>query len=104
MKLHPVLLLLCLLALLPARLGAQGASSTPTNPSISPPAAPQAAPIIPAAPQIEAKGYLLVDFNTGAVLAESNADLRLEPASLTKIMTGYTLYTCYRHKLRYYGW
>ena len=92
MKLHPVLLLLCLLALLPARLGAQGASSTPTNPSINPPAAPQAAPIIPAAPQIEAKGYLLVDFNTGAVLAESNADLRLEPASLTKIMTGYTLY------------
>jgi serine-type D-Ala-D-Ala carboxypeptidase (penicillin-binding protein 5/6) len=91
MKLHPALLLLCLIALLPARLGAQGASSTPTNPSITP-AAPQAAPSIPAAPQIEAKGYLLVDFNTGAVLVESNADLRLEPASLTKIMTGYTLY------------
>ncbi|WP_295584551.1 D-alanyl-D-alanine carboxypeptidase family protein [uncultured Lamprocystis sp.] len=91
MKLHPALLL-CLIALLPAWLGAQGASSTPTNPSITPPTAPQAAPIIPAPPQIEAKGYLLVDFNTGAVLAESNADLRLEPASLTKIMTGYTLY------------
>jgi len=91
MKLHPALLL-CLIALLPAWLGAQGASSTPSNPSIPPPTASQAAPIIPAPPQIEAKGYLLVDFNTGSVLAESNADLRLEPASLTKIMTGYTLY------------
>lgn len=49
-------------------------------------------PPIPDPPRIAAKGYLLMDFNTGEILAESNADARLEPASLTKIMTGYTIY------------
>ena len=42
------------------------------------------------APSVEAKSYILVDFRTGAVLAERNADERVEPASLTKIMTVYT--------------
>ncbi len=42
------------------------------------------------APSIDAKSYILVDFRTGAVLAEKNADERVEPASLTKIMTVYT--------------
>ena len=41
------------------------------------------------APSIDAKSYILVDFRTGAVLAEKNADERVEPASLTKIMTVY---------------
>ena len=49
-------------------------------------------PPVPAPPQIDAKGYLLVDFNTGQELASVAADERLEPASLTKIMTGYTIY------------
>ncbi|AHF05311.1 D-alanyl-D-alanine carboxypeptidase [Marichromatium purpuratum 984] len=51
-----------------------------------------AAPQIPAPPQLDAKGYLLIDFNTGQVLADINADERLEPASLTKIMTGYVVF------------
>ncbi len=38
----------------------------------------------PAAPQIDAKAYVLMDFNSGKVLAEGNPDLRLDPASLTK--------------------
>jgi D-alanyl-D-alanine carboxypeptidase (penicillin-binding protein 5/6) len=46
---------------------------------------------IPAPPELAAKGYLLIDYNSGAVLAESNADERLEPASLTKILTGYVV-------------
>ena len=41
------------------------------------------------APSIEAKSYILMDFRTGAVLAEKNADEHVEPASLTKIMTVY---------------
>ena len=49
-------------------------------------------PPVPAPPQIDAKGYLLVDFSTGKELASAFADERLEPASLTKIMTGYTIY------------
>jgi serine-type D-Ala-D-Ala carboxypeptidase (penicillin-binding protein 5/6) len=52
----------------------------------------QAAVPIPAPPEIAATGYLLVDFNSGKVLAEKNADQRMEPASLTKIMTAYTVF------------
>lgn len=45
--------------------------------------------LIPATPQIAAKGYILVDANSGKVISEKNADERLEPASLTKMMTAY---------------
>lgn len=44
---------------------------------------------IPAPPGLAAKSYLLVDYNTGRVIAEKEPDLRLEPASLTKMMTAY---------------
>lgn len=50
----------------------------------------RAAPaIIPAPPQLAAKGYLLIDVATGSILVEFNSDQRLPPASLTKIMTSY---------------
>ncbi len=45
--------------------------------------------IIPAPPQLAAEGYLLVDAATGKALVEFNAEQRLPPASLTKIMTSY---------------
>jgi len=45
--------------------------------------------LTPAAPTIAASAYILQDFHTGKVLAENNADTRLAPASLTKIMTVY---------------
>lgn len=45
--------------------------------------------IIPAAPQLASKAYLLIDADTGKVIIEHNADLVLPPASLTKMMTGY---------------
>jgi D-alanyl-D-alanine carboxypeptidase (penicillin-binding protein 5/6) len=47
--------------------------------------------IIPDAPQINAKGYILIDFTTGKVIAEANADMQLAPASLTKMMTSYII-------------
>ena len=53
----------------------------------------QAATIVPSPPQIGAKAYLLVDAESGAVLAEHNADMPLPPASLTKMMTSYVLAT-----------
>ena len=46
----------------------------------------------PPAPTIEASAYFLEDFHTGKVLAESNADAKLAPASLTKIMTTYVVF------------
>ncbi|MCW8996627.1 MAG: serine hydrolase [Psychromonas sp.] len=47
--------------------------------------------VIPNAPAIAAKGYLLIDFDSGKVLAENNSEERLEPASLTKMMTSYII-------------
>ncbi|MBL6689419.1 MAG: D-alanyl-D-alanine carboxypeptidase [Pseudomonadales bacterium] len=45
--------------------------------------------IIPSPPQLAAEGYLLIDAATGDALVEFNAEQRLPPASLTKIMTSY---------------
>lgn len=44
-----------------------------------------------AAPQLNAKAYILMDYNSGKTLAESHADDRLDPASLTKIMASYVI-------------
>ena len=46
----------------------------------------------PAAPIIGAKSYLVIDAQTGKVLAEHDADTPLAPASLTKIMTAYVIF------------
>ena len=46
-------------------------------------------PPIPAAPKIQASGYLLVDATNGEILVEYNAEEPLPPASLTKMMTAY---------------
>jgi serine-type D-Ala-D-Ala carboxypeptidase (penicillin-binding protein 5/6) len=51
----------------------------------------QAAVVIPPPPSVAAKGYLLIDYHTGKVIAEENADIQLEPASLTKMMTSYVI-------------
>lgn len=45
--------------------------------------------IIPAAPQLAATAYFLIDANSGRVIAEKNADQTLPPASITKLMTSY---------------
>jgi D-alanyl-D-alanine carboxypeptidase (penicillin-binding protein 5/6) len=47
--------------------------------------------ITPAAPQLAAEGYLLIDADTGHVIVEYNSKQRLPPASLTKIMTSYII-------------
>lgn len=46
-------------------------------------------PVIPSAPQLAAKSYVLLDAASGKVLVENNGDERLPPASLTKLMTAY---------------
>ena len=59
-------------------------------------AAAFAAPLLgappPQPPALGAAGYLLLDHDSGTVLAQANADARLEPASLTKIMTAYVVF------------
>lgn len=43
------------------------------------------------APQLNAQTYILMDYNSGAVLASLNPDQRQYPASLTKMMTAYVV-------------
>ncbi|WP_296981254.1 MULTISPECIES: D-alanyl-D-alanine carboxypeptidase family protein [unclassified Thalassolituus] len=49
----------------------------------------QAAVIVPKAPDLDASAYILMDAESGRILVEHNADERLPPASLTKMMTSY---------------
>lgn len=46
----------------------------------------------PPPPPVAAAAYILQDYHTGKVFAENNADARLAPASLTKIMTVYVVF------------
>ncbi len=45
--------------------------------------------LIPRAPDVDARGYLLMDAKSGQVIVEHNAEQELPPASLTKMMTAY---------------
>lgn len=52
----------------------------------------QAAPsLIPSPPKLAATGYILLDYRSGQVLAAHRVEQRLEPASLTKMMTAYVV-------------
>jgi D-alanyl-D-alanine carboxypeptidase (penicillin-binding protein 5/6) len=55
----------------------------------APPAAPMA---IPTAPQVDARAYIVVDYRTDKILAARDAVARVEPASLTKLMTAYIVF------------
>ncbi|HEY4881092.1 MAG TPA: D-alanyl-D-alanine carboxypeptidase family protein [Steroidobacteraceae bacterium] len=46
----------------------------------------------PNPPEVDARGYILTDYVSGQVLAQRNADARMEPASLTKLMTCYVVF------------
>ncbi|OWT58314.1 D-alanyl-D-alanine carboxypeptidase family protein [Candidimonas nitroreducens] len=51
----------------------------------------------PPPPALTAKAWLLLDAESGQVIAEQNADERIEPASLTKIMTAYLVFQAIAH-------
>jgi len=54
---------------------------------------PAAAPMtIPTAPQVDARAYIVVDYRTDKILAAKEAVARVEPASLTKLMTAYIVF------------
>lgn len=52
----------------------------------------------PSAPTVEAKAWLLLDVNSGQVLASRNANDHFEPASLTKLMTAYLAFAALKQK------
>ncbi len=47
---------------------------------------------IPPPPQVPVRGYVLMDYQSGNLLADLKGDERMEPASITKLMTGYVIY------------
>jgi D-alanyl-D-alanine carboxypeptidase (penicillin-binding protein 5/6) len=68
------------------------AAPAAATPAPSPAPAPGAPQGIPSAPDVDARSYILIDYMSGKVLAERDADARLEPASLTKLMTCYAVF------------
>src|SRR5688572_19900658 len=58
--------------------------------------AQQSAP--PNPPPIAARAYLLSDFNSGQLLVSHNPNQRIEPASLTKLMTAYLTFNALKQK------
>jgi serine-type D-Ala-D-Ala carboxypeptidase (penicillin-binding protein 5/6) len=64
---------------------------------VTPAAPPASAPLetatpLPSPPDVQAGAYILVDFASGQILAARNADTRMQPASLTKLMACYVVF------------
>jgi len=51
---------------------------------------------VPSAPELGARGFILVDHQSGQTLAEKNSDERMDPASITKLMTAYAVFRALR--------
>ncbi|OFZ66476.1 MAG: peptidase [Betaproteobacteria bacterium RBG_16_56_24] len=54
-------------------------------------------PQTPAAPILAARSYFLYDYNSNQVLVNHDGDARMEPASLTKLMTAYLAFDALKH-------
>ncbi|MFV0543032.1 MAG: D-alanyl-D-alanine carboxypeptidase family protein [Marinicella pacifica] len=48
--------------------------------------------VVPAPPQIAADSYVLMDYHSNRILMEKNSSARVEPASITKLMTAYVVF------------
>ena len=84
---------------IPALLAALVVSLAACSKEAEPPAAPEAAPAaappaspVPPPPEIKARSFILIDHDSGRVLAAVEPDARQEPASLTKLMTAYGVF------------
>ena len=66
-------------------------TSVLANPIIPIPTQPQQPTFTPSAPNIDGTGYILIDANSGKILAQKDADNRVPPASLTKLMSLYII-------------
>jgi len=86
-------LLFVLAATLVAAAPAKVAAPKPAAPATQspPPSVPLATP-----PTVPARTWVLIDYDSGQTLADQDADKRIEPASLTKLMTAYVVFTALR--------
>lgn len=69
--------------------GVTVAQQTPPRPSVPRPVMPEAP--VPPPPDVEGKSWVLMDYNTGQIIASKDPDLQVEPASITKVMTDYVV-------------
>lgn len=87
--------LLCFIAIFSLSTSLDAASSNTEATVVNTPSAdkPFVPPFssIPAPPTSASKSYVLIDFNSGSILGEANANKIIEPASLTKVMTMYVI-------------
>lgn len=67
------------------------AESLPSTNLTPPPVLGNNPVVTPSAPSLNAKAYILIDVDSGKIIAEKNSELRLPPASLTKMMTLYVV-------------
>jgi len=86
-------LLIVLAATLVAAAPAKVAAPKPAAPAAQspPPSVPLATP-----PTVPARTWVLIDYDSGQTLADQDADKRIEPASLTKLMTAYVVFIALR--------
>ena len=94
-RLHPTIpaLLLSIGALLAGCSGSRQDATTPAAGPAAAAAATATAPSpVPPPPQLAARSFILIDGDSGRVLAALDPDSRQEPASLTKLMTAYGVF------------
>jgi D-alanyl-D-alanine carboxypeptidase (penicillin-binding protein 5/6) len=73
-------------------LGATAHAAPKADAPVAPPAAAAAPSLMPQAPEVAARAYILQDLSTGQTLASRLPDQSVEPASLTKLMTAYLVF------------
>ncbi|HQT42673.1 MAG TPA: serine hydrolase, partial [Halothiobacillus sp.] len=76
----------------PAVLATPVQNSVPT-PNPVPTLNPKAVMPVPGAPVLSARSYVLMDANTGQIIVDKNADQPVPPASITKLMTSYLVFS-----------
>jgi len=102
MKMLLSFLLTSLLFIFPAHAGENNTSPDPISdkstlkptankPTVNKPSAKKIPLTIPTTPTLPVASYLLMDTNSGDIIAQQNPDERLAPASLTKMMTAYVV-------------
>ncbi|WP_413624292.1 D-alanyl-D-alanine carboxypeptidase family protein [Luteibacter sp. Lutesp34] len=69
--------------------GVTMAQQTPPRPSVPRPVVPEAP--VPPPPEVDGKSWVLMDYNTGQIIASKDPDMQVEPASITKVMTDYVV-------------
>ena len=97
MKMHRTIVAVCVMALMAAchkGVAVQKVAAAPaTAASVAP---PSVLPPIPSAPTVESESFILMDYASGQILASNRENDRMEPASLTKIMTAYAVFDTLR--------